>query len=148
MGRSRFQLRQLDTPRRGQATVELVILALFVLIPLLAGIGDITRAYFEHLAVVHAANVSARWATLSSSEQYCSGYGSVEQVVADDLSNVPVQIKAVTTTVVQGAPGNTVQVTVTYSHTLLFGVTDTQLVFKGSSTMPGTVATPAACPNC
>src|SRR5438034_1313793 len=92
MGRSRFQLRQLDTPRRGQATIELVFLALFLLIPLLAGITDITRAYFEHVAVVHAANVSARWATLSSSEQYCSGYGSVEQVVADDLSNVPVQI--------------------------------------------------------
>src|SRR5207244_5036115 len=89
-----------------------------------------------------------RWATLTSSEQYCSGYGSVEQVVADDLSDVPVQIKAVTTRVVRGAPCDTVQVTVTYSHTLLFGVTDTQLVFRGSSTMPGTVATPAACPNC
>src|SRR5438045_8678814 len=120
MGRRRLQVKQLDSPRRGQATVELVILALFILIPLLAGIADITRAYFEHLAVVHAANVSARWATLSSSEQYCTGYGSVEQVVADDLRNVPVQIKEVTTAVTESAPGNIVRVTVAYSHTLLF----------------------------
>jgi Flp pilus assembly protein TadG len=52
MGRSRFQLRQFDTRGRGQATVELVILSVFVLIPLLAGVVDITRAYFEHLAVL------------------------------------------------------------------------------------------------
>src|SRR5437763_16427912 len=122
MSRRRSLFRELDTPRRGQATVELVILAVFILIPLLAGIADITRAYFEHLAVVHAANVSARWATLSSSEQYCTGYGSVEQVVADDLRNVPAQIKEVTTAVTESAPSNIVRVTVAYSHTLLFAV--------------------------
>src|SRR5438552_10058938 len=61
--------RQSLVPHRGQATIELAIVALFILVPLLIGIADITRAYFEHLAVVDAANVGARWTTLSSTQQ-------------------------------------------------------------------------------
>ena len=49
--------------------MELALVLVFVLIPLLIGIADIGRAYYEHLAVVHAADVGARWATLSGQEQ-------------------------------------------------------------------------------
>src|SRR5689334_7458905 len=55
-----FELSNLPTRNKGQATIELAIVAIFILLPLLIGIADITRAYFEHLAVVDAANVGAR----------------------------------------------------------------------------------------
>src|SRR4051812_49358051 len=68
-----FEPSNLPTRYKGQGTVELAIVALFILVPLLVGIADITRAYFEHLAVVDAANVGARWSTLNSNQQYCTG---------------------------------------------------------------------------
>ena len=138
-----------STPRvPGQATIELALVLIFLLIPLLIGLAEIVRAYHEHLAVVHAANVSARWATLTSSQQYCSGYQSVATAVAADLANVPVQIKAVTTAVTQGTPGPLVAVTVAYSHTLFFGLVDSSMVFTGSAAMPGTASTPVSCLSC
>src|SRR5436190_21933700 len=112
MARNQSRLGQLQVPRRGQATIELAIVAIFILIPLLVGIADITRAYFEHLAVVDAANVGARWSTLNSNQQYCTGYGAVATVVAADMMNVPVRIRNVSANTVQDTPGTMVQVTV------------------------------------
>lgn len=143
-----FRLMQSRVPRRGQATIELAIVAIFILVPLLVGIADITRAYFEHLAVVDAANVGARWTTLSATQQYCTGYGAVATVVASSLGDTPVQIRSVSADVVQGTPGTMVQVTVSYSHTLIFGLVDAAIVFTGSSAMPGTASTPMPCSCC
>src|SRR5437867_7507878 len=94
-----FPFNQPGRLKRGQSTVELALVLIFVLMPLLIGIADIGRAYFEHLAVVHAANVGARWATLTGQQQNCTTYQNVATAVASDLANVPVNIVAVSTAV-------------------------------------------------
>src|SRR4051812_35653525 len=92
-GKSRLRL-------HGQATVELALI-FALLLALLVGVADIVRAYSEHLAVVHAANSAARWATLNTTQQMCSQVRNVETAVALDLERVPITVLNVQTRVAQ-----------------------------------------------
>src|SRR5439155_11074879 len=107
------------------------------------------RAYYEHLAVTHAANVAARWATLTGTEQYCTGYADVQQVVAEELSSLPITVHNPPTVVVgttaDAAPA--VTVSITYDHRFLFGSGGTWTL-KAGSMMPGTYSTPVVCSCC
>src|SRR6476619_5310585 len=82
----------------GQATVELAIIFTFLAL-LLAGIADVARIYSEHLAVVHAASVGARWATLDKDYKACSGYTDVRTPVVQDLAQAvpPANIVSIVT---------------------------------------------------
>src|SRR5213076_1271577 len=73
--------------KSGQATVELALVGM-LLVLLLAGIADVARIFSEHLAVVHAAGVGARWATLDKDYKACSGYTDVRTPVVQDLAQV------------------------------------------------------------
>jgi hypothetical protein len=137
-------------PQRGQATIEFVLVLFFLLVPLLIGLADVARAYSEHLAVVHAANLGARWATLSQDQQTCSGFGSLEDVVQSDLPahlRDPSQHSIATATPTVGGL-QSVEVTITYKHTLLFGLAPS-VEFAAKSVMPGPVSdsTGQTCPT-
>jgi TadE-like protein len=137
--------------KRGQATVELALIATFLVL-LLVGVADVARIFSEQLSVVHAAGVGARWAVLPANQQNCSRFGNVATVVVADLSSdVPssniVSIETVIQTVVPSTPG-AVRVNVTYRHDFLFGIIQgIPNTFSTGATMPGTVpTTPGTCP--
>lgn len=134
--------------RTGQATVELALVISFLAL-LLVGIADVARIYSEHLAVVHAAGVGARWLTLDPNYKACSGYTAVGTPVIEDLSS---SIQAANIlTITDSAQGNpvAVRVDITYRHDYLFGlVKGVPSVFTGGATMPGTITTTlGACPT-
>jgi Flp pilus assembly protein TadG len=144
----RLKVRCSEMRGRGQATVEFALVLIFLLVPLLLGVAEIARAYYEHMSVLNAANVAARWATLTGSQQYCSGYASPASAVSASLLDVPVQVRSISTKVVTGTQGSMVSVSVAYSHTLFFGAVDSTMVLTGTSSMPGLLSTPVACPSC
>lgn len=132
--------------KRGQATVELAF-ALILMSLLLVGVADVARIYSEHLAIVHAAGVGARWATLPSNQQGCSGYTNVPQPVLTALVDaVPTQnILAISTRVVVTEP-RSVRVEVTYRHEFFFGlIGNVPGEFTGGATYPGRFSTPSTC---
>ena len=132
---------------RGQATVELAIVFVFLLLPVLIGIADLGRILSEQLAVVNAARVGARWVTLTGAQQNCTGYGAVATVVANDLANAHVQVQSVTIAASAPTTGPIVQINVAYSHRVLFGIGGTAN-FQASAAMPGVPATPDAAATC
>src|SRR4051812_49916631 len=105
----------------GQATVELAIVFTFLAL-LLAGIADVARIYSEHLAVVHAAAVGARWATLDKDYKACSGYTDVRTPVVQDLAQAvaPSHIISVVTSTTSNPAAY--RVDITYHHDYLFGL--------------------------
>lgn len=138
-------------PRQGQSTIELALIFVFVLLPLLVGVVEVARIFYEQLAVVNAAGVGARWSVLTSNQQYCAGSATVATVVAKDLANVPVRVTGVQATETTTATGPVVEVSVAYNHDLIFGIINArpQVAFTGRAAMPGKIATPAvtACPQ-
>jgi Flp pilus assembly protein TadG len=133
------------SPHRGQATIELALVFIFILLPLLIGLADLGRAYYEHLAVTHAANVGARWLTLSPTQQYCSGLQTVEDAIHLDLGNAvtPEQIVLpIGVTELTQSTGSAVRVDVSYRHQVLFGLVRWPATFTANSTMPGVLSTP------
>ena len=62
---------ELNRKKRGQATVELALGMIFLVL-LLVGVADVARIYSEHLAVVDAAGVAARWSTLAPTQKGCT----------------------------------------------------------------------------
>src|SRR5688500_6412991 len=86
-GQSHIEAKVPTRTAPGQATVELaVVLTLLVL--LLAGIADVARIFSEHLAVVNAAGVAARWSALEPTNKGCSypvPYSNETDVVLADL---------------------------------------------------------------
>ncbi|MEO8286208.1 MAG: TadE/TadG family type IV pilus assembly protein [Chloroflexota bacterium] len=133
--------------RRGQATVELALAAMFLVL-LLVGVADVARIYSEHLSVVHAAGVAARWNTLDPNSKDCSHYPDSRAVVEADLTGIlpPANILSVATTSL-GTDPSTIKVTVIYRHDFLFGIIQgVPNNFTGAATMPGTVASgPGTC---
>lgn len=133
------------TPKtRGQSTIELALVVTLVLVPLLIGVADIARAYYEHLAVAHAANVAARWQTLVDGQRACvrtyTGFNSVTDVARADLSTTmdPSRVLNVVESNVSQSNGSAVQVIITYQHNLLFGMFGNgSLTLKAQSQMPG-----------
>jgi hypothetical protein len=120
---------------RGQATVELALIFLFLAL-LLIGVADVARIYSEHLTVVQAAGVGARWYVLDPDHKGCSGYVDVEEVVRDAIGGaIPSgDIKDVQTVLV----ANGAAVRVTYTHRYLFGlINNVPSEFTGQATMPG-----------
>lgn len=140
--------------KRGQATVELA-LALLFLVLLLVGVADVARIYSEQLDAVHAAGVAARWKTLTGLQQYCSARApssaeGIATVVARDLGqSLATEVTGITveTPVAAGAPAVTVKVT--YHHEFLFGIIQgVSGSFVGASTMPGVPSEIQFDPNC
>ncbi len=121
---------------RGQSTIEFALVFIFIFIPVLIGLADVARTYYEHLAVVNAAKVAARWAGLTPVQRCGTGYGSVDEVVRADLDDVPIGIRGVQTPVITETTGSRIEVTVSYTHTLLFGLVGGRTVFTGSASMP------------
>ncbi len=134
--------------KRGQATVELALIVT-LLVLLLVGVADVARIYGEQLAVVHAAGVGARWATLTPTQRSQS-YANVCRAVAADLSDDLPSGKTLTV-VTSTQSDNRVKVTVTYPHDFLFGLfkpggmfVDLPSSYTTSATMPYPVGvTPA-----
>src|SRR4051794_10712008 len=120
----------------GQATFELAIIITF-LAAVLVGIVDVARIYSEHLAVVHAAGVGARWATLDKDYKACSGYTDVRTPVVQDLAQAvpPSHIISVVTSTTSNPAAY--RVDVTYHHDFLFGlVKNVSSDFTAGATMP------------
>jgi hypothetical protein len=132
---------------KGQATVELALIATFLVL-LLVGVADVARIFSEQLSAVHSAGVGARWAVLPSSQQACSGFGSIPTVVVTDLrSDIPPANIVSVQTILSSNP-DAVRVNVTYRHDFLFGIiTGIPNTFSTGATMPGTVSTPGVCPT-
>ena len=125
---------------KGQATVELALVVVFLML-LLVGVADVARIYAGHLAVVNAAGVGARWATLSPSQQGCSGYTNVQSAVASQLSGVVANVTVVVLPTPAADP-RTVSVEVRYTHDFLFGmVNNVPNLLRGGATMPGSYNT-------
>src|SRR5438270_739138 len=101
---------------RGQSTVEFALVLVFLLIPLLVGLADVARIYWEQLAVVHAAEMGARWATLSPDQQANSGFCTLAGVVASDLAS-HIDYEAPVAEPVSLGSGLAAQVVITYHHT-------------------------------
>jgi hypothetical protein len=116
---------------------------------LLAGIADVARIYSEHLAVVHAAAVGARWVTLDPNYKDCSGYTAVETPVVEDLAPAVRSANILNIQTIQGSSPSTVRVEVTYRHDFLFGlIKGVPSQFTGGATMPGTASAPGGtCPS-
>ena len=125
---------------KGQATVELALVVVFLML-LLVGVADVARIYAGHLAVVNAAGVGARWATLSASQQGCSGYTNVQTAVASQLGGVVATVTVVVLPTPAADP-RTVSVEVRYTHDFLFGmVNNVPNLLRGGATMPGSYNT-------
>src|SRR5205085_12300790 len=105
----------------GQATVELAIIISFLTL-VLVGIADVARIYSEHLAVVHAAGVGARWATLDKDYTACRGYTDVRTPVVQDLAQVvpASNIVSIITSTTSNPAG--FRVDITYHHEFLFAL--------------------------
>src|SRR5436190_7650092 len=133
--------------RTGQATVELAIVISFLAL-LLVGVADVARIYSEHLAVVHAAGVGARWLTLDPNYKACSGYTSFQTPVVEDLTSSVRSANIVAINDWAGLNPAAVRVDITYTHDYLFGlIQGVPSRFTGNATMPGTVLTgTGACP--
>src|SRR5687768_11566997 len=128
----------------GQSTVELA-LVITLLALLLAGVADVARIFSEHLAVVNAAGVAARWSVLEPTNKGCSypsPYSTETDVAVADLGpTLASQVTGVSATT--GGSPSSVTVHITYTHTYLFGlIRDLPISFTGSATMPGVVSTP------
>jgi hypothetical protein len=132
---------------RGQATIEFALVLVFIILPLLLGIADIARIFYEHLAVTNAANVGARWGTLAVGYQQCSGYASVAEIVGADLIDVPITNIAVITSTERLSSTFAVKVIIDYDHSLLFGAAGSMRL-RAQSTMPGPFAPPGGPSNC
>src|SRR4051812_27099266 len=128
----------------GQATVELAIIFTFLAL-LLAGIADVARIYSEHLAVVHAAGVGARWLTLDPDVKSCSGYTTVQEPIVADLGSavradhiLSIQTPVSIETPVGSNAFTVTKVMITYRHDFLFGlVQNVSDSFTGSATWAG-----------
>jgi hypothetical protein len=132
---------------KGQATVELALIATFLIL-LLVGVADVARIFGEQLSVVRAAGVGARWAVLPASLQACSGFGSVATVVVEDLSSDVPAANILSIQSVASTDPDAVRVNVTYRHDFLFGIiTGVPNTFSTGATMPGAVSTPGVCPT-
>lgn len=132
----------------GQATVELAVAAIFLVL-LLVGVADVARIYSEHLSVVGASGVAARWSTLDPTNKACTypaPYANEAAVVAADLgANSVAELRPTVVVIQQSNPG-AVRINVTYRHTYLFGLlNDSSNSFTAGSTMPGTISTPGVC---
>lgn len=106
------------------------------------------RIFSEHLSVVNAAGLAARWSALDGGNKGCSypsPYTTESDVVAADLgASLNGQVTSVQ--VVQAPDPASVTVRVTYRHAILFGLlTDMPVTFTGSATMPGSISTPVTC---
>ena len=130
---------------RGQATVELALVAMFLAL-LLVGVADVARIFSEHLDAVHAAGVAARWATLNPNDRpHDPPYDSVQHVVEADLHGA----LPGPTAICFDTGSDSLQVTVTYNHNFLFGlIKDVPANFTTSATMPGTFVQATGTPVC
>lgn len=140
---------ELNRKKRGQATVELALGMIFLVL-LLVGVADVARIYSEHLAVVDAAGVAARWSTLAPTQKGCTypaPYPNEAAVVAAALGPTLVTDLQPTVQVIQLSGPDSVRVNVTYRHVFLFGLINyVDNSFTGGSTMPGVISTPTVCP--
>jgi hypothetical protein len=127
--------------------VELAVV-LMLLVLLLAGIADVARIFSEHLAVVNAAGVAARWSALEPTNKGCTypvPYSNETDVVLADLGS-PLASQVTGVSVTAGGDPSSVTVNVTYTHTFVFGlIRNVPLSFTGSATMPGVITVPGTC---
>jgi Flp pilus assembly protein TadG len=146
-GQSHMERQAPTKTTSGQSTVELAIV-LMLLALLLVGIADVARIFSEHLSVVNAAGVAARWSVLEPTNKACSypsPYSNESDIALADLGpTLASQVTGVVTST-NGSPSS-VTVHITYTHTYLFGlIRNVPLSFTGSATMPGVISTPGTC---
>ena len=126
----------------GQATVELALI-LTLLVLLLVGVADVARIYGQQLAVVHAAGVGARWATLTPEQRDRSGYSNICAAVVADLGDDLASGKTLTIVAVAQS-GDRVKVSVTYPHDFIFGLFEPGGMFVA---LPNSYTTSATMPH-
>jgi len=119
---------------RGSALLELA-LVMPILCLLLLGVFDLGRVYAEQVAVVSAAREGARAAT------YLSDDTAVRNIVVTEVNNTVALDPATDIVIVRDSGLQTITITVTYRHPLLFGLFEAWgnggvFTASGTATMP------------
>ena len=117
-------LRRVWRDQRGQSLVERA-LVLPLLLLLLAGIVDLGRAFYSHIAITNAAREGARRASRYPRPVDGTGYAFVKQAVLDECQAAGIVLTMDDVAITTGAggtePGFPITVTVDYTVATILG---------------------------